>query len=161
MAPEAFLHKLLLSAVAAGTAETATYPLDFLKTRMQLAGQQAAGGSRRGLAATALAVVRSEGVAGLYAGLQPAVLRHVPYTGIRVIVYEQLRSLAQRQLGSQAGAPLPLHISLVLGLCSGGTAQLVATPADLVKVHMQANGRLVAAGLQAAPRCVEVEAAGW
>jgi solute carrier family 25 uncoupling protein 27 len=165
----AYLNKLLLSAVAAGTAETVTYPLDFLKTRMQLAGQQAAGqqaagSSPRGLAATAAAVVRSEGFAGLYAGLPPAVLRHVPYTGIRVMVYENLRSLAQRQLGGQPGALLPLPVSLGLGLCSGGVAQLVAVPADLVKVRMQADGRLVAAGLQPAPRwgggVVEVRSGG-
>lgn len=103
-------------------------------------------------------------VGGLYAGLAPAVLRHLPYTGIRVLAFEQLRSLAQRHWASattptaagqqdaaQAQA-LPLPVRLAIGLTAGGVAQFVAVPADLIKVRMQADGRLVAAGLQAAPR---------
>lgn len=78
-----FAQKLALSAVAAGAAETTTYPLDFIKTRMQLAGQQqaAAGAAAaaaaagpawarpqapsRGLLSTAASVVRQEGFMGL------------------------------------------------------------------------------------------------
>ena len=155
VAASGMLAKLLLSAVAASTAETATFPLDLLKTRLQLEGQHlAAGQARPGLATVAVAVVRTEGVAALYTGLAPAVLRHVPYTGIRVLAFEQLRGLAQRHL-LLPGAPdaqLPLPVRLALGLAAGGTAQLVAVPADLIKTRMQADRRLVAAGLQAAPR---------
>ncbi len=91
-------------------------------------------------------------------------LRHVPYTGIRVLAFEQLRSLAQRhwapaEAAAEAGQPgsaraqqLPLPVRLAIGLTAGGVAQLVAVPADLIKVRMQADGRLVAAGLQPAPR---------
>mgnify|MGYP001810744471 CR=1 FL=1 len=64
-------------------------------------------------------------------------LRHVPYTGIRVLAFEQLRGLAQRTLGTQPGAPLPLPAGLAAGLVAGGLGQLVAVPADLVKVSMQ------------------------
>ncbi|KAL4443680.1 hypothetical protein ABPG75_011417 [Micractinium tetrahymenae] len=155
-----FAHKLALSAVAASVAETATFPLDLLKTRLQLAGQQqqaaAAAAALKprppGLLSVAVGVVRTEGFLGLYAGLAPAVLRHLPYTGIRVLTFEQLRGLAQQQLGVEPGAPLPLPVSLAIGLTAGGLGQLVAVPADLVKVRIQADGRLVAAGLQAAPR---------
>lgn len=163
--PPAFLSKLLISAAAASVAETATFPLDLLKTRLQLAGQQAgqqaaaATGARpAGLVTTAASVVRTEGMHGLYAGLAPAVLRHVPYTGIRVLAFEQLRGLAQRRLlpagDGSAHAQLPLPVSLAIGLTAGGVAQLVAVPADLVKVRMQADGRLVAAGILSAPRWV-------
>ncbi|PSC72740.1 mitochondrial uncoupling 3 [Micractinium conductrix] len=172
-------QKLALSALAASVAETATFPLDLLKTRLQLQGQaltaaaaaqqqaaaaaaqQQAGAAaaaaaraaaRPGLAAVALSVVHTEGFMGLYAGLAPAVLRHVPYTGIRVLAFEQLRGLAQRTLGTQPGAPLPLPAGLAAGLVAGGLGQLVAVPADLVKVRMQADGRAVAAGLAGAPR---------
>lgn len=119
---------------------------------MQLAGQQAAVGRPLGLLATAVGVARSEGFLGLYAGLAPAVLRHLPYTGIRVLAFEQLRGLAQQRLNMDPSAPLPLPITLAVGLTSGGVAQFVAVPADQVKVIMQADGRLVAAGLQAQPR---------
>ncbi|KAL4447226.1 hypothetical protein ABPG77_007259 [Micractinium sp. CCAP 211/92] len=151
-----FAHKLALSAVAASVAETATFPLDLLKTRLQLAGQQqlvaAVQAQRPGLLSVAVGILRTEGFLGLYGGLAPAVLRHVPYTGIRVLTFEQLRGLAQQRLGAAPDAPLPLPVNLAIGLTAGGVGQLVAVPADLVKVRMQADGRLVAAGLQAAPR---------
>ncbi|PRW56809.1 mitochondrial uncoupling 3 [Chlorella sorokiniana] len=167
-ASQAILQKLLLSAAAASVAETATFPLDLLKTRLQLAGQQAAAQGAAAppanLLATARVIIQLEGVGGLYAGLAPAVLRHVPYTGIRVLAFEQLRSLAQQRwapaeaaaAASQAGEAriqqLPLPVRLAIGLTAGGVAQFVAVPADLIKVRMQADGRLVAAGLQPAPR---------
>ncbi len=77
-----------------------------------------------------------------YAGLAPAVLRHVPYTGIRVLTFEQLRGLAQQRLGAAPDAPLPLPVSLAIGLTAGGAGQLIAVPADLVKVRMQVRAVL-------------------
>ncbi len=64
-ASQAVLQKLLLSAAAASVAESATFPLDLLKTRLQLAGQHAAahGAAARpaGLLATARAIIQLEG----------------------------------------------------------------------------------------------------
>lgn len=64
-ASQAVLQKLLLSAAAASVAESATFPLDLLKTRLQLAGQQAvaqgAAAHPAGLLATARAIIRLEG----------------------------------------------------------------------------------------------------
>eukprot|EP00887_Chlorella_sp_A99_P005802 scaffold1.g5802.t1 len=135
-------------------AEAATFPVDLVKTRLQLQGElkAVAAGGQRGALAMALHIVRREGTAALFAGLSPAVLRHVPYTGIRVTAFEQLRSVAQARLGLAPGAAPPLPASLAIGLTAGALGQAAAVPADLVKVRMQADGRLVAAGLQAAPR---------
>ena len=44
------------------------YPLDTIKTRMQAAGP----GSTRGLASTALSILRCEGAQGLYRGMTAA-----------------------------------------------------------------------------------------
>lgn len=64
-ASAAFLQKLLLSAAAASVAESATFPLDLLKTRLQLAGQQAAAQGAApqpaGLLATARTIIQLEG----------------------------------------------------------------------------------------------------
>lgn len=55
--------------------------------------------------------------------------------------------------------PLPLDSTVLatvtkmgMGLVAGATGQFIAVPADLVKVRMQADGRLVAAGQLAVPR---------
>lgn len=64
-----FAHKLALSAVAASVAETATFPLDLLKTRLQLAGQQqlvaAVQAQRPGLLSVAVGILRTKGFLGL------------------------------------------------------------------------------------------------
>lgn len=37
-------------------------------------------------------IAKNEGVAGLYAGVTPAIARHIPYTGFRAIGYEYIRA---------------------------------------------------------------------
>jgi solute carrier family 25 uncoupling protein 27 len=125
-------RKLSLSAAAAGVAESATYPLDFLKTRLQL--DQAA--RPRNLVATAAAVLRHEGASAAYAGLPAAVARHIPYTSIRVSTFETLRNWGRERVGGADGA-VPLPWALLCGLTAGGLGQVAAVPADLVKIRMQ------------------------
>lgn len=85
-------------------------------------------------------MVRTEGVLGLYTGLSPAVLRHIPYTGLRVLVFEQMRNQLQQRIYPEvaasggARAALPLPANLALGLVAGALGQAAAVPADLVKV---------------------------
>jgi hypothetical protein len=94
--PQALAQRLLLTAAAASIAESCTYPIDMVKTQLQLqskhgavhyaatsslpkaaAGQQPV---RLGGWSIAQQLVRLQGLAGLYAGLSPAILRHLFYT---------------------------------------------------------------------------------
>ncbi|GLC71627.1 hypothetical protein PLESTF_001142800 [Pleodorina starrii] len=192
--------KLGLTCSAAMVAEAVTYPVDMVKTRLQLQGELGGSGSRiaGGAASTsasasasasaasagtaagkpygavrmAVELVRREGVRGLYAGLPPALIRHVFYTGTRITVYEWLRSAgggggggsgggggaasaggsSGSGSGGGGGGGSGLGSKLLMGLTAGAVGQAVAVPADLVKVRLQAEGRLVAGGKLAAPR---------
>lgn len=66
---------LSLSCASAAVAETVTYPIDAVKTQLQL--QSSAATKPK----SALQLARQLGVCGLSAGLSPAVLRHVFYSG--------------------------------------------------------------------------------
>lgn len=71
MHAQALAARLLLTAAAACTAETATYPLDVLKTRLQLQGEGSAakaGQQRLGALGMAANILRKEGLRGLYGG---------------------------------------------------------------------------------------------
>ncbi|XP_078445493.1 mitochondrial substrate carrier family protein [Wolffia australiana] len=114
--------KILLSSVAAAAAESATFPIDAVKTRLQLHAQPL---RARHVAAALL----KDGAA--YRGLSPAVLRHVIYTPLRILAYEHIRA------GGPADSVLAKALS---GGLSGVLAQVAASPADLVKVRMQAGG---------------------
>jgi solute carrier family 25 uncoupling protein 27 len=138
--------KFGLTGIAAMSAEGATFPVDITKTRMQLAGEGVAGG-QVGFMTAGMGIVRNEGVMGLYKGVSPAIARHIPYTGTRVILYEYLRKEATKD-----GAKPSFLTRLAMGFTAGGTAQTIAVPMDLIKVRMQADGKNIAAGKLDKPR---------
>jgi solute carrier family 25 uncoupling protein 27 len=138
--------KFAMTGVSAMAAEACTFPIDITKTRMQLHGE-GIGGQRIGFFACARGIVSAEGLRGMYRGVAPAIARHVPYTGTRIGLYEKLRSEF-----TVPGEKPSLGLRLALGFSAGGTAQAIAVPMDLIKVRMQADGRLVAAGKLDKPR---------
>jgi len=127
--------KFLLTCLSAVLAESCTFPLDTLKTRLQLA--QASQQRSASATVTLAHIIRTEGLSSLYAGLSPALARHIPYSGTRILAYEALRG----RLGAEGLGSL-----LALGAASGALGQIVAVPADVVKVRMQADGALVRQG---------------
>ena len=110
---------IIRAAIAASIAEGMTYPVDALKTRLQL---KKVTGSKTSLAGT---------YGSLYRGISPAIARHIPYTSIRITAFHAL----QEQLGT--GFPA----TTVAGLLAGGLGQLVAAPLDLIKIRMIADAR--------------------
>ncbi|KAK7824025.1 mitochondrial uncoupling protein 3 [Quercus suber] len=138
--------KLMLTSLSAMAAETSTFPIDLTKTRLQLESRSR---SRTNAFRVASEIVREQGPLGLYKGLSPAILRHLLYTPIRIVAYENLRNaVVSADGGGGGGGSLSLSAKALAGGFSGVIAQVVASPADLVKVRMQADGRLVSQGLQ-------------
>jgi hypothetical protein len=96
----------------------------------------------------ALHVLRTEGPRALYAGAGVASFRQVFNAGISVGIYHDVRALLLAP--GERAADAPLWKRALAGALTGCAAQLVANPADVVKVHVQADGRLRLAG--GAPR---------
>ncbi|CAK9002488.1 unnamed protein product [Durusdinium trenchii] len=119
--------RMALVAASAATAEAVTFPIDFGKTRMQLhAGRQTFSGALA-------SAVRKEGIGGVYAGIQPAIVRHLVYSSLRISLYEDLRKRLTRHFSNSASSALA-------GLLGGGIAQAVASPADRLKVMLVHEG---------------------
>merc|ERR1719408_1189660 len=104
---------------------------------------------RMGFGAMLINIAKNEGMGGLYAGVTPAVARHIPYTGFRAIGYEYIRGFF---CGSAPKDQAPFVAKAAAGMTAGGIGQAIAVPCDLIKVRMQSDGRLVAAGKLDAPR---------
>jgi hypothetical protein len=121
------------------TAELVTSPLDLVKTRLQLATELGRAPPRAGYAAGWLgalrAVARDEGVAELYRGLRPALLRQASYGTLRVGTYEPAKAALER-----AGVAPGLPLKLLAGMACGGAAAGLCCPTDVAKVRMQADG---------------------
>ncbi|XP_066445263.1 mitochondrial uncoupling protein 4 [Eleutherodactylus coqui] len=140
------LSKFVLSACAASVAELVTFPLDLTKTRLQIQGEAALnrfgeGGPAvpyRGMVRTAVGIAQEEGLWKLWQGATPALYRHIVYSGVRMVAYEQLRD---SPLGKGNSESFPLWKAVVGGMTAGALGQFFASPTDLVKVQMQMEGR--------------------
>lgn len=117
--------RILLASLSAMVAETFTFPIDLTKTRMQLHGSGSASAAHRiGAIGVVTEIARQEGVAGLYKGLSPAIIRHLFYTPIRIIGYENLKGIIVRS-DANNGESLPLATKALLGGISGVIAQVM------------------------------------
>lgn len=94
------------------------------------------GVKKKGPLSTAAAICRDEGFFRLWQGIQPGLARHVIYTGVRMSVFEQLRD----RMGITHKQGFSLHQKIVCGMTAGSIGQFIASPMDLIKVRMQAEG---------------------
>jgi len=140
MSDSSLVAKFAMSVGAASIAETLTYPLDLTKTRLQLQGEVLAGDNvikYRGMIQTALGIAKEEGIFQLWRGMCPALLRHAIYTGMRMTVYEEVRSSLQKE--NKQG--FPLWKKVIAGMTAGGFGQFIASPTDLIKTQIQMEGK--------------------
>ena len=77
-------RKLLLIQSSACIAETATYPIDYVKTKMQIDHRKTS------FFDIARLIVHDKHKLHVYNGLKPALLRHCIYTMLRINLYENL-----------------------------------------------------------------------
>uniref|UniRef100_A0A3B4X876 Mitochondrial uncoupling protein 3-like n=1 Tax=Seriola lalandi dorsalis TaxID=1841481 RepID=A0A3B4X876_SERLL len=145
----AIAQKFVLTGTSSMMAEGATFPIDITKTRLQLQGQPDFVGTKHGFVGMMGNIMKNEGIGGLYAGVTPAIARHIPYTGFRAIGYEYIRAFF---CGDKPKEQAPLLAKMAAGMTAGGIGQAIAVPCDLIKVRMQGDGRLVAAGKLDKPR---------
>lgn len=170
-------QRLTLAIGSSMVAEVTTYPLDFIKTKLQIQGEYAktaannsigknakgaAASSQQRLGMTRIAYksIRKEGALSLYKGISPAMLRHLVYSGVRMPLYETARDYFNNKSSEKnsnqqnwetkttsttTGKPpktkipqgLTLWQAMVIAGASGGFAQWLASPTDLIKVQMQ------------------------
>jgi solute carrier family 25 uncoupling protein 27 len=133
------LAKVSLSSVSAAMAEASTYPLDAVKTRLQLRrGPGGAGGG--GSVIRVAAELARDG--GMYRGFSPAVLRHLMYTPLRIVGYEHLRSTL-----ASGGREVGVVEKALAGGLSGIAAQVNFSYAQVTQcfswVNLQSNNPLL------------------
>lgn len=116
--------KILLSSISAMIAETTTFPIDLTKTRLQLHGESDSLARPTNALRVASEIVRHQGPLSLYKGLSPAIIRHLFYTPIRIVGYENLRNLL---VGDNiTGGSFSLPTKALVGGISGVIAQVLS-----------------------------------
>ncbi|KMZ58073.1 Mitochondrial uncoupling protein [Zostera marina] len=140
-----FTGRFASSAFSACVAEICTIPLDTAKVRLQL--QKTAVGSGngaglpkyQGMLGTVGTIAREEGMVALWKGIIPGLHRQCLFGGLRIGLYEPVKTL---YVGNDFVGEVPLSKKILAGLTTGALAICVANPTDLVKVRLQAEGKL-------------------
>ncbi|XP_045823751.1 mitochondrial uncoupling protein 5-like [Trifolium pratense] len=152
--------------IASIVAGTTTHPLDLIKVRMQLQGQEKnlnplphnlrpafafhhhhhhhsspifqPKPSLSGPISIGIRILQSEGVTALFSGVSATVLRQTLYSTTRMGLYDVLK---QNWTDPEIGT-MPVTKKIAAGLIAGGIGAAVGNPADVAMVRMQADGRL-------------------
>ncbi|KVI08672.1 mitochondrial uncoupling protein 5-like [Cynara cardunculus var. scolymus] len=138
--------------IASIVAGCSTHPLDLIKVRMQLQGEnthhaqlgtnnKVSRPPRVGPIAVGMRIVQQDGAAALFSGVSATILRQTLYSTTRMGLYDMMKN---KWTDPETGNML-LWKKIGAGLIAGGIGACVGNPADVSMVRMQADGRLPAA----------------
>ena len=116
--------------ISACISETCTYPIDYIKTLLQI--------NKTGKFSTYFIKSIKTNKFQIYTGLKPALIRHSIYTASRVNLYEILREnkYLQKNINSNN-----FSYKFLIGGLSGGISQFIASPFDLLKIRYITNSK--------------------
>ena len=111
-------------------AELITFPMDLLKTRMQLGGTQGSV-KYRGLSHIVTHTYTNEGISGFYKGASPAIIRQFLYSGTRIMIFEKAKQFFGYDEKNQG-----FWARFCFGGVGGAIASLIITPLDVCKIRL-------------------------
>ena len=126
---------LVLGAISSSLATVFTYPLDLLRTRL---AAQTEPRQYKNLSHAVRVIYGSQGIRGLYAGLQPTLFQIVPYISLHFTFYEIGKQLVMERTHKEHLTPTE---SLVIGAVSGTSSKFLTFPLDTAKKLMQVEGQ--------------------
>ncbi|KAI8379828.1 mitochondrial carrier domain-containing protein [Choanephora cucurbitarum] len=126
----------LVSGTIAGAVEgVATYPTEYVKTRLQLqAGGKLQPGELRfsGPVDCLVKTVRTHGIGAIYTGVSALAIGNAAKAGVRFLTYDQIANALRDKDGKLSGIR-----SVLAGLGAGMTeAALVVTPSETIKTKL-------------------------
>lgn len=127
--PLPFIANFAAGAIA-GVSEILTfYPLDVVKTRMQLET-----GKSKGMVGTLTSIIREEGAGRLYRGLVPPLLLEAPKRAVKFAANDFWGKTYMNFTGE---SQMTQQLSILTGCSAGATESIVVVPFELVKIKLQ------------------------
>ncbi|KAI8365570.1 mitochondrial carrier domain-containing protein [Blakeslea trispora] len=135
-----FWQEMIAGGAAGASQVVFTNPLEIVKIRLQIQGEQlknlspGEGAPRR----SAIWIVKHLGIVGLYKGVSACLLRDVPFSAIYFPAYAHLKKDLFKE-----GPDHKLKITelLMAGAIAGMPAAYFTTPADVIKTRLQVEAR--------------------
>ncbi|XP_010249330.1 PREDICTED: calcium-binding mitochondrial carrier protein SCaMC-1-like [Nelumbo nucifera] len=133
--------RLVAGGIAGAVAQTAIYPMDLVKTRLQTYACE--GGKVPKLRALTKDIWIQEGPRAFYRGVVPSLLGIIPYAGIDLAAYETLKDMSRTYV-LHDNEPGPL-VQLGCGTISGALGATCVYPLQVIRTRMQAQRYATAA----------------
>uniref|UniRef100_A0A0D9VDG6 EF-hand domain-containing protein n=1 Tax=Leersia perrieri TaxID=77586 RepID=A0A0D9VDG6_9ORYZ len=127
--------RLMAGGLAGAVAQTAIYPIDLVKTRLQTFA--CGSGKIPSLGSLSRDIWIQEGPRAFYRGLVPSLLGMVPYAGIDLTVYETLKEMSKTYVLKDSD-PGPL-VQLGCGTVSGALGATCVYPLQVIRTRLQAQ----------------------
>ncbi|KAF9622461.1 hypothetical protein IFM89_031667 [Coptis chinensis] len=127
--------RLVAGGMAGAVAQTAIYPMDLVKTRLQTCACE--GGKVPNLGALSRDILVHEGPRAFYRGLVPSILGIIPYAGIDLAAYEKLKDMSKTYILHES-EPGPLT-QLGCGTISGALGATCVYPLQVIRTRLQAQ----------------------
>ncbi|PKU70652.1 calcium-binding mitochondrial carrier protein SCaMC-1-like [Dendrobium catenatum] len=127
--------RLIAGGLAGAVAQTAIYPLDLIKTRLQTYACD--GVKVPKLSTLSRNIWVQEGPLAFYRGLVPSLLGIIPYAGLDLAAYETLKDISRSYILKDS-EPGPL-IQLGCGTISGTLGATCVYPLQVIRTRMQAQ----------------------
>ncbi|THG17369.1 hypothetical protein TEA_024148 [Camellia sinensis var. sinensis] len=127
--------RLIAGGLAGAVAQTAIYPMDLVKTRLQTFACES--GKVPSLGKLSKDIWVHEGPRAFYRGVVPSLLGIIPYAGIDLAAYEALKDVSKRYI-LHDGEPGPF-VQLGCGTISGALGATCVYPLQVIRTRLQAQ----------------------
>ncbi|KAK9319701.1 mitochondrial carrier domain-containing protein [Lipomyces orientalis] len=130
-----FIYQFCAGAIAGVSEILVMYPLDVVKTRVQLqVGKGSGGEAYSGMLDCFQKIVKNEGFSRLYRGITAPILMEAPKRATKFAANDEWGKVYRKAFGvTQMNQPL----SVLTGATAGATEAFVVVPFELVKIRLQ------------------------
>jgi len=133
--PLPFIYQFAAGAVAGVSEILVMYPLDVVKTRVQLqTGKEVGEEAYNGMVDCFRKIIRNEGFSRLYRGISAPILMEAPKRATKFAANDEWGKFWRSSFGIPQ---MNQSLSILTGASAGATEALVVVPFELVKIRLQ------------------------
>jgi solute carrier family 25 2-oxodicarboxylate transporter 21 len=133
--PLPFQYQFAAGAIAGVSEILVMYPLDVVKTRVQLqTGAAAAGEGYTGMVDCFQKIIKHEGFSRLYRGISAPILMEAPKRATKFAANDEWGKVYRKMFGVNK---MNQSLSVLTGATAGATESFVVVPFELIKIRLQ------------------------